>query len=87
MRHHVTAGVVAFLVASVTASAASPLPASPSGYHATGEEAQNQRISDLDARLSDAEKVVAWTRLCVAHKAVKLPTGEYALVLSKTCGG
>lgn len=79
--------LVAFLVATITASAASPLPSSPSGHHAAGEAAQNQRIRDLDARLSDAEKVVAWTRLCISKKAVKLPSGEYALVLSKTCGG
>jgi hypothetical protein len=76
--------LVAFLVASVTASAA-PLPTSHSGKVAAVEVAQNQRIRDLDARLSDAETVVAWVRRCVDHSAVQLPSGDYALLLNPAC--
>lgn len=76
--------LIAFVVATVTASAA-PLPVSPTGQHAAGAAATAQRIRDLDARLANAEQVTSWVQRCVSQRAVRLPSGDYALVLSKAC--
>lgn len=80
----VCAALVSFLVATVAGGAA-PLPTSPSGKHARGQAALAERVADLGARLSNAEQVTSWVQRCISTQAVQLPSGDYALVLSKDC--
>lgn len=89
MRHHVTAGVVAFAVASVTASAGTPpLPVATPGsgsIHWTRDSAQDQRIRDLSNRLANAEEVIGWVHRCISGDPYQTPSGQYAVTFKPAC--